>query len=90
VAAWLCIQIIAKLASALPRIDAAGILDALRTSPTVDTLGLTPPWAPGRTGLPSMPRVTNVFGYLSTQKNGVEVLSDPTPFNPLQVMRPGA
>jgi ABC-type branched-subunit amino acid transport system substrate-binding protein len=89
VAAWLCIQIIAKLAAALPTIDAAGILNALRTSPTVDTLGLTPPWAPGRTGLPAMPRVTNLYGYLSSQKNGVEVLTDPAPLNPLQVLRLG-
>lgn len=90
VAAWLCIQIVARLASALPSVDATGILHALRTSQTVDTLGLTPPWAPARTGPPMMPRVTNVYGYLSSQRNGVEVLSDPTPFNPLQVLRLGA
>lgn len=89
VAAWLSVQIIARLAASLPTIDAAGILNALRTSPTIDTLGLTPPWAPGRTGLPQMPRITNVFGYLSSQRNGVEVLTDPTPFNPLQVLRLG-
>jgi ABC-type branched-subunit amino acid transport system substrate-binding protein len=87
VAAWLCIQIIAKLAAGIPTVDAAGILNALRTSPTVNTLGLTPPWAPGRTGLPAMPRVTNLYGYLSSQRNGVEVLTDPTPFNPLLVLR---
>ena len=74
---------------ALPAIDPAGILNALRMSPTVDTLGLTPPWAPGRTGLPAMPRVTNLYGYLSSQKNGVEVLTDPNPLNPLQVLRLG-
>jgi len=89
VAAWLCIRIIANLAAGLPTIDAAGILNALRTSPTVDTLGLTPPWTPGRTGPPSMPRVTNGFGYLSSQRNGVEVLTDPVPFNPLQALRLG-
>jgi len=89
VTAWLCIQIIAKLASALPTVDSAGILHALRTSQTVDTLGLTAPWAPGGTGLPTMPRVTNVSGFLSSQQNGVEVLTDPTPFNPLQVLRLG-
>jgi branched-chain amino acid transport system substrate-binding protein len=89
VSAWLCVQIIARLAASLPVIDAAGILRALRTSPTVDTLGLTPPWAPGRTGPPTMPRVTNAFGYLSSQRDGVEVLTDPTPLNPLLALRLG-
>jgi len=80
--AWLCVQIIAKLAATLPTVDAPSMLQALRTSPVVDTLGLTPPWTPGRPGLPTMPRVTQLFGYLVTQRNGVDVLVDPTPFNP--------
>jgi ABC-type branched-subunit amino acid transport system substrate-binding protein len=89
VASWLCVEIIARLAATLPVIDAAGILHALRTDPSVDTLGLTPPWSPGRSGPPTMPRVTNPFGYLSSQRNGVEVLTDPTPLNPLQFLRLG-
>jgi len=80
--AWLCIQIIAKVAATLATVDAPSMLQAFRTMPTVDTLGLTPPWAPGRTGLPTMPRVTQLYGYLVTQRNGVDVLVDPTPFNP--------
>ena len=87
VMAWLCVQVITRLVSTLTTVDAASLLDALRTSPTVDTLGLTPAWAPGRSGPPTLPRVTNLFGYLSTHKNGVEVLSDPVPFSPLQVLR---
>jgi ABC-type branched-subunit amino acid transport system substrate-binding protein len=87
--AWLSVQIIAREAATLSTPDAAHLLDVLRTSPTVDTLGLTPPWAPGRTGLPMLPRVTNLFGYLVTQRNGVEVLADPAPVNPFQLVRLG-
>jgi ABC-type branched-subunit amino acid transport system substrate-binding protein len=84
--AWLCVQIVARLAATLPTVDAPAMLRALRTSSTVDTLGLTPPWTPGRTGLPTAPRLTNLFGYLVSQRNGVEVLVDPTPFDPLQAL----
>jgi ABC-type branched-subunit amino acid transport system substrate-binding protein len=88
-AAWLSVQIIARVAATLATVDAAHLLEALRTMPVVDTLGLTPPWSPGRTGLPMLPRVTNLFGYLSTQRNGVEVLADPTPLNPFLTLRLG-
>jgi hypothetical protein len=47
---------------------------------------MTPPWAPGRTGLPIAPRATNLSGYLISQRNGVEVLVDPTPFDPFQAL----
>ena len=70
--------------------DAAHLLESLRTKPVIDTLGLTPPWSPGQTGLPNLPRVTNLYGYLSTQRNGVEVLADPTPINPFLLLRLGA
>jgi branched-chain amino acid transport system substrate-binding protein len=86
-AAWLAVQIIAREASGLDTIDAPHLLESLRTKATVDTLGLTPPWSPGRTGLPTFPRVTNLYGYLTTQRDGVEVLADPTPFNPFQGLR---
>ncbi len=85
--AWLAVQIIAREASVLPVADAPHLLQALRTQPTVDTLGLTPPWSPGRTGLPAFPRMTNLSGYLVSQRQGVEVLTDPTPFSPLQALR---
>jgi ABC-type branched-subunit amino acid transport system substrate-binding protein len=88
-AAWLSVQIIARVASTLGTVDAAHLQRALRTSPTVDTLGLTQPWSPGRTGLPAFPRVTNLAGYLSTERNGVEVLADPTPVNPFMFLRLG-
>jgi len=80
--AWLCVQIIARLAATLPTVDAPSMLQALRTAPAVDTLSLTPPWSPGATGPPTMPRVTQLYGYLVTQRNGVDLLADPTPFNP--------
>jgi len=85
--AWLTVQIIAREASELTTIDAPSLLRALRTRPTVDTMGLTPPWAPSRTGPPGFPRATNLFGYLVSQWSGVEVLTDPTPFSPFQVLR---
>jgi hypothetical protein len=84
--AWLCVQIVTRLASSLTTLDAPSMLHALRTSPAVDTLGLTPPWAPGGTGLPAAPRATNLFGYLVTQRNGVEVLVDPAPLDPFQAL----
>jgi ABC-type branched-subunit amino acid transport system substrate-binding protein len=84
--AWLCVQIIARIAASLATVDAPSMLHALQTSPVVDTLGLTPAWAAGRTGLPTMPRVTQLYGYLITQRNGVEALADPTPFNPFLVL----
>jgi ABC-type branched-subunit amino acid transport system substrate-binding protein len=87
VSAWLSIQIVARVAATLTTVDAASVLNALRTSPTIDTLGLTPPWSPGRTLMPNMPRITNLYGYLSTQRSGVLVLTDPAPFNPLLVLR---
>jgi ABC-type branched-subunit amino acid transport system substrate-binding protein len=83
---WLSVQIIAQLASALPSIDAPSLLHALQTSPTVDTLGLTPPWTPGRTGSQAFPRVTNPTGYFITQRNGQEVLADPTAVNPYEAL----
>ncbi len=86
---WLSVQIIARLASALPAIDAPSLLRALQTSPTVDTLGLTPPWTPGKTGSPPFLRVTNPWGYFITQRNGVEVLVDPTPVNPYEALGTG-
>jgi ABC-type branched-subunit amino acid transport system substrate-binding protein len=86
VTAWLAVQVIAKLASTLPTIDAASVLHALRTSAFVETLGLTPPWTPGRTGPALFPRVTNPTGYFISQRNGVEVLAEPTLFNPFQAM----
>jgi branched-chain amino acid transport system substrate-binding protein len=85
--AWLTVQIIAREAAALDTVDAPSLLRAFRTKPTIDTLGLTPPWSPGRAGLPNFPRVTNLYGYLSSQHNGVEVLTDPTPFNPFEFLR---
>jgi ABC-type branched-subunit amino acid transport system substrate-binding protein len=84
--AWLSVYIIARLAEKLATVDAASILHALRTSPTVDTLGLTPPWTPGRTGPAAFPRVTNLFGYLVTQRDGIEILSDPAAIDPFQVL----
>lgn len=85
--AWLSVQVIAREAASLDTVDSAHLLEAFRTRPTIDTLGLTPPWSPGRPGLPTFPRVTNLYGYLSSQRNGVEVLVDPAPFNPLQSLR---
>jgi ABC-type branched-subunit amino acid transport system substrate-binding protein len=81
VTAWLSVQIIARVAATLPGINAANLISALRTTPTVDTLGLTPPWTPGKTGPAGYPRVTNPAGYFITQRKGVEVLVDPTPFD---------
>jgi ABC-type branched-subunit amino acid transport system substrate-binding protein len=81
VTAWLSVQIIARVAQTLPVLDAANLAHALRALPTVDTLGLTPPWTPGKTGPMAFPRVTNSAGYFITQRNGVEVLADPTPFD---------
>jgi ABC-type branched-subunit amino acid transport system substrate-binding protein len=83
---WLSVQVLARLAAALPTIDAASILRALRTSPTVDTLGLTPPWTPGRPGSPAFPRVANPTGYFITQRNGQEVLVDPAPVDPFAAL----
>jgi ABC-type branched-subunit amino acid transport system substrate-binding protein len=80
---WLAVQVIARLAATLPTVTARTLLQALQTLPTVDTLGLTPPWTPGRTGPPLFPRITNGVGYFTTQRNGVEVLDDPTPFDSL-------
>jgi branched-chain amino acid transport system substrate-binding protein len=80
-AAWLSVEVIARILATLPRLDAAALLSALRTQPTVDTLGLTPTWTPGHTGPKPFPRVTNPFGYLITQRNGVDVLADTQPFN---------
>jgi ABC-type branched-subunit amino acid transport system substrate-binding protein len=84
--AWLSVQIIAAVASTLPVIDAAQLLAALRTSPAVDTMGLTPPWTPGRRGPPAFPRITNGYGYFITQSHGVDVLVDPTPFDTFQLL----
>jgi hypothetical protein len=83
---WLAVEIISRIASTLPTVDAQSVLHALTTSPTVDTLGLTPPWTPGRNGPPPFTRVTNRFGYFITQRGGQEVLDDPTPFNPYQAL----
>jgi ABC-type branched-subunit amino acid transport system substrate-binding protein len=85
-AAWLCVQIIAREAAGLDVVDSAHLLQALRTAPVIDTLGLTPPWSPSHAAgvLPALPRVANLFGYLITQRNGVEVLADPNPINPFQ------
>jgi branched-chain amino acid transport system substrate-binding protein len=85
--AWLSVMIIAREASTLDTVDAAHLLRDLHTKPVVDTMGLTPPWSPGRTGLASQPRVTNLYGYLTTQRNGVEVLADPAPLNPFTVLK---
>jgi ABC-type branched-subunit amino acid transport system substrate-binding protein len=84
--AWLSVRIIANVAETLATVDAASMLHALRTSPTVDTLGLTPPWTPGRTGPAAFPRVTNLFGYLVTQRDGVEILADPVAIDPFQAL----
>jgi ABC-type branched-subunit amino acid transport system substrate-binding protein len=84
--AWLSVHVIARLAATLTAVDAASLLHALQTSATVDTLGLTPPWTPGRTGPAAFPRVTNLFGYLATQRNGVEVLADPAAIDPFQIL----
>jgi ABC-type branched-subunit amino acid transport system substrate-binding protein len=84
---WLAVQIIGRLASQLPTVDAASLLRALRTRPTVDTLGLTTPWTPGKNGPPPFVRNTNQSGYFVTQRNGEEVLEDPNPTNPLQAVR---
>jgi ABC-type branched-subunit amino acid transport system substrate-binding protein len=83
---WLAVEIISRIASTLPTVDAQSVLHALTTSPTVDTLGLTPPWTPGKNGPPPFTRVTNRFGYFITQRGGQEVLDDPTPFNPYQAL----
>jgi len=87
---WLMIQIIARLAATLPSVDAASLMQALQSRPTVDTLGLTPPWTPGATGQAPFTRVTNLSGYLLTRKDGESVLVDPAPFNPFALLRPGA
>jgi ABC-type branched-subunit amino acid transport system substrate-binding protein len=84
--AWLSVQIIARLASTLGTITASTIWGALLTYPTVDTLGLTPPWTPSKPGPSAFPRFTNLNGYLVTQRNGVEVLADQAPLNPLQTL----
>lgn len=78
---WLAVMVIAKLAKSLHTVSARSLLQALRTRPTVDTLGLTAPWRPGSNGPPSMPRITNGAGYFIAQKNGVDVLVDPKPFD---------
>lgn len=87
---WLSVMIIARLASTLPVADSAHLLQALRTTPTVDTLGLTPPWTPSRPGPPAFPRMSNLAEYLVSQQHGVPVLVAPTPINPLQQLRLGA
>jgi ABC-type branched-subunit amino acid transport system substrate-binding protein len=79
--AWLSVQVIARVANTLAVPTAANLAHALRTSPTVDTFGLTAPWTPGKTGPEAFPRVTNAAGYFITQRKGVEVLVDPTPFD---------
>jgi ABC-type branched-subunit amino acid transport system substrate-binding protein len=84
--AWLSVQIIAAVSSTLPVVDAAHLFAALRTSPAVDTMGLTPPWTPGRKGPAAFPRITNGFGYFITQSHGVEVLADPNPFDTFQLL----
>ncbi len=84
--AWLSVYVIARVAAGLTTVDAATMLRALKTEPTVDTLGLTPPWTPGRTGPAAFPRVTNLYGYLVSQQNGVEVLADPVAINPFQIL----
>lgn len=86
VSVWLSVLIIAREASTLATVDAAHLLRALRTRPTVDTMGLTPPWTPGLTGPSLLPRMTNLSGYLVTQRDGVDVLVDPTPLNPFEVL----
>jgi hypothetical protein len=84
--AWLSVNIIARIAETLTTVDAASMLHALKTSPTVDTLGMTPPWTPGRTGPAAFPRVTNLYGYLVTQRDGIEILADPAAIDPFQVL----
>lgn len=79
--AWVGVEAIAKIASTLRSVDSGSLLKALQTSPQVDTMGLTPPWTPGRTGPPAFPRVTNPFGYLITQHDGVQTLAAPQPIN---------
>jgi ABC-type branched-subunit amino acid transport system substrate-binding protein len=87
-AVWLSVQIIGRIAGQVGALDARAFLRALRDSPSVDTLGLTPPWSPGKTGPPMSPRTTNPFGYFITQRSGEEVLVDPTPVNPYQALPP--
>jgi ABC-type branched-subunit amino acid transport system substrate-binding protein len=84
--AWLAVRVIARETAALEVMDRGHLMKSMRTKPVIGTLGLTPPWSPGRTGLPNFPRVTNPYGYEGSQRNGVEVLVDPTPFNPMQVL----
>jgi ABC-type branched-subunit amino acid transport system substrate-binding protein len=87
--AWLSVQIVAKLASTLALINPSSIWGALLTYQTIDTLGMTPPWSPRKSGPSSAnPKLTNMFGYLVTQRGGIEVLSEPAPLNPLQVLGP--
>jgi hypothetical protein len=74
------------VASTLPTMNASLLLQALTTAPRVDTLGLTPPWTPGKTGPALFPRATNPAGYFISQRNGVETLLDPAVFNPFQAL----
>jgi branched-chain amino acid transport system substrate-binding protein len=84
--AWLSVQVVARLASQLGLVNASSIWGALLTNQTVDTLGLTAPWTPRKAGPSQTPRLTNLNGYLVTQRGGVETLADPTPLNPLQTL----
>lgn len=85
--AWLSVQIVARLASTLALVNPSSIWGALLTDQTIDTLGMTPPWSPRKTGPSSAnPKLTNLFGYLVSQHGGVEVLTEPAPLNPLQVL----
>ncbi len=84
--AWLSVQIVARLAATLALINPSSVWGALLTNSTVDTLGMTPPWSPRKPGPSAFPKFTNLFGYLVTQRSGIEVLVDPAPLNPLQVL----
>jgi ABC-type branched-subunit amino acid transport system substrate-binding protein len=84
--AWLSVQVVAHVAAGLPSVGSQSFLQALRTATTVDTLGLTPPWRPNANGPRTAPRVSNPYGYLTTQRNGIEVLEDPSAVNPYQAL----
>jgi hypothetical protein len=80
--AWMCVEMIGEVTSGLETVTAATLLHALRTVPSVSTMGLTPdPWYPNQPTPKMFPRTTLASGYFITQTDGLERLADPTPFD---------
>jgi ABC-type branched-subunit amino acid transport system substrate-binding protein len=68
--AWLAVHVFAEIASKAHAYTASAFKQAIQTTHSVDTYGLTPTWDPNHVNFPPLPRASNDSWYFYTENDG--------------------